>query len=148
MPLKISSPDFDDNKSIPIQFTCEGEDFAPTLTWQNVPNNTESFTLIMDDPDAPRGTWVHWLVFNMPANSRQLSTEIPEGAIEGVNTWGNSSYGGPCPPTGTHRYFFKLYALDTTLMLTKQATKQDLESAMEGHILEQTQMIGLYKKQN
>lgn len=147
MTLSISSPDFHDNSLIPSKFTCEGENIPPTLNWQNPPSNTESFVLIVDDPDASRGTWVHWLVFNLPAEARILTDQIPESAIEGVNSYGKNEYSGPCPPTGMHRYFFKLYALDTTLTVTKRATKQDLESAMQGHILEQTQVIGLYKKQ-
>ncbi len=146
--LTLSSPDFDDNSLIPAQFTCEGANVAPTLVWQDPPANTKSLALIMDDPDAPHGTWVHWVLFNIPPDTKQLSAknQAPQGAVSGANSWGNSGYGGPCPPSGTHRYFFKLYALDVTLPLSVKATKQDLTTAMQDHILASAQLVGLYKK--
>ncbi|HSX20608.1 MAG TPA: YbhB/YbcL family Raf kinase inhibitor-like protein [Gammaproteobacteria bacterium] len=147
MPFEITSPDFQDNHSIPSKFTCEGTDEIPTLIWQDFPDNTESLALIVDDPDAPNGDWVHWVFFNIPPYVKHLSANsLPSEATNGINSWGNSGYGGPCPPTGEHRYFFKLYALDTILDLTGTATKKDLLAAMDSHILDSTQLMGLYKK--
>ncbi len=148
MTFTLSSAEFTDNSVIPSKFTCQGADIAPTLTWQGAPENTQTYALIMDDPDAPNGTWDHWVIFNIPANISKLSneTEIPDGAINATNSWGNVGYGGPCPPSGTHRYFFKLYALDTSLALQAEATKADVETAMQGHILATAQLMGFYSK--
>lgn len=148
MTFTLSSTDFTDNSAIPANFTCQGEDIVPTLTWQGAPDNTKTYALIMDDPDAPHGTWVHWVLFNIPATVSKLSNEtaVPTGAVNATNTWGNVGYGGPCPPSGTHRYFFKLYALDTSLALNADATKSDVENAMQGHILATAQLMGLYSK--
>lgn len=149
MTFTLSSPEFEPNQSIPTKFTCEGANLAPTLIWQGFPEETKSFALIMDDPDAPMGTWVHWVLFNIPATTKHLNSQnsTPNGAVNGTNSWGKTGYGGPCPPSGQHRYFFKLYALDANLQLKYKATKEDLEEAMKDHILAKTELIGLYQKQ-
>ena len=151
--LRISSSAFESNREIPSKYTCEGQDASPPLAWDGVPAETESFALIVDDPDAPdpaapRRTWVHWVLLDLPANARSLPEAVrglPAGTLEGINDWQRSGYGGPCPPIGRHRYFFKLYALDTKLKLIK-ATKAQLESAMEGHVLERAELVGTYEK--
>jgi len=143
--MKISSPQFADNTFIPKEFTCQGSDINPTLIFEDVPKEAQSLTLIVDDPDAPMGTWVHWVVYDMPIVDRIEKGSIPRGA-KGINDFGRPDYGGPCPPSGTHRYFFKLYALDGKLGLKEGIAKKDLERAMNGHILAQAQLIGLYKK--
>lgn len=146
--MKLTSPAFSEGASIPRKYTCQGDDISPELTWSNVPQNTKSFALICDDPDASGGTWVHWVIFNIPPSV----TKIPEGekpvGIEGITNFGKTGYGGPCPPSGTHRYFFKLYALDTELSLKRGATAQDVEHAMEGHKLATAQLMGVYEKRN
>lgn len=143
--MKLSSPEFEHNGFIPKKFTCQGEDVNPTLVIEDIPDGTKSLALIMDDPDAPMGTWVHWVVFNIPVISRIEENSVP--GKQGINDFGRLNYGGPCPPSGTHRYFFKLYALDTELDLGEGITKKELEEAMEGHILQKVELIGLYKKQ-
>jgi len=146
MALRISSPAFENNTVIPALYTCQGQDINPALQFEGVPAETKSLVFIMDDPDAPMGTWVHWVVFNIPPTTTQvLANSVPEGIV-GRNSWPKNAYGGPCPPSGTHRYFFKLYALDVTLPLTQAANKKDVEAAMQGHIIAQAQLIGLYKK--
>ncbi len=142
--MKLSSPDFEHNKLIPGKFTCQGEDINPALTIGDVPNDAKSLALIVDDPDAPMGTWVHWLVYDMPLAARIEENSIP--GKQGINDFGRKNYGGPCPPSGMHRYFFKLYALDTVLGLREGVSKTDLEKAMEGHILDKSELIGLYRK--
>lgn len=145
--LKISSPVFEHNGYIPAKYTCDGMDVNPTLLIENVPANSKSLALIVDDPDAPRGTWVHWVLWNINPEIREIrENSIPGGALQGLNDFKKHNYGGPCPPSGTHRYFFKLYALDNILSISPNATKADLEEAMKGHIIEQTQIIGLYKR--
>lgn len=145
--LKISSPVFENNGYIPAKYTCDGRDINPSLLIENVPANSKSLALIVDDPDAPRGTWVHWVLWNIDSKTKQIKeNSIPVGAKQGLNDFRKHTYGGPCPPSGTHRYFFKLYALDTLLNLDSNATKANLEDAMKGHIIEQTQIIGLYKR--
>ncbi len=145
--MRIYSPEFNDNSMIPAKFTCEGMDINPQLLFSDVPEETKSLVLIMDDPDAPMGTWVHWVLFNIPADVTGIPEDsIPDNAIQGLNSWPKNNYGGPCPPSGTHRYFFKLYALDVELELDDTATKKDVEQAMQGHILEKAELIGLYKK--
>ncbi|MGK7924506.1 MAG: YbhB/YbcL family Raf kinase inhibitor-like protein [Spirulina sp.] len=142
--MKLASPAFAHNAPIPQQYTCQGEDISPPLTIDNIPEGTIALALIVDDPDAPMGTWDHWLIWNL-----QPAGEIQEGSApgtQGQNSWGRNDYGGPCPPRGTHRYFFKLYALDSELALPKGTTKAQLEAAMEGHILERAELLGLYKK--
>ena len=142
--MEISSPEFQDHKLIPAKFTCEGEDINPALVIQDVPLAAQSLALIVDDPDAPMGTWVHWVVFDMPILAKIEENSIP--GKQGVNTAGNQNYHGPCPPSGTHRYFFKLCALDTRLNLQAGISKGQLEKTMQGHILAQAQLVGLYKK--
>jgi Raf kinase inhibitor-like YbhB/YbcL family protein len=145
--LRLTSPAFTDNGDIPAKFSCQGEDVNPELSISGVPEGAKSLVLIMDDPDAPMGTWDHWVVFNIPAGTGTVPEDsVPGGAVQGKNGWGNSEYGGPCPPSGTHRYVFKLYALDATLDLSRGASKQQVEGAMQGHILSQTTLTGKYSK--
>jgi Raf kinase inhibitor-like YbhB/YbcL family protein len=152
-PLKISSTAFSDGADIPKQYTCEGADMSPALSWSGAPSSARSFALIADDPDAPVGTWVHWVYFDLPANATSLpenvakSDDPPSGGHQGHNDFKKVGYGGPCPPAGKpHRYFFKLYALDRQLGLGADATKQDVEKAMQGHTLAQGQLMGKYKR--
>jgi len=145
--LKIISSAFPSDGSIPAKYTCDGADLSPPLEIGDVPAPAKSLALIVDDPDAPVGNWVHWVVWNIDPGIREVGEgKVPARGIEGKNDWGRNSYGGPCPPSGTHRYFFKLFALDTTLNLGHATTKKDLERAMEGHILARGQLIGLYKR--
>lgn len=147
--MKISSPAFGNNEKIPAKFTCDGENLNPPLTISEVPENAKSLVLIADDPDAPGRTFVHWTVWNIPPDTREIAEGAkPAGASEGLTDFGKTGYGGPCPPSGTHRYFFKLYALDTTLQLSQSSQKADIEAAMQGHILAQTELVGLYSRQN
>lgn len=148
MSLTVQSLDFENNNLIPKEFTCQGNDLqSPSLQLSAIPKNTKALALIVDDPDASNGDWVHWVIFNMPASTTSLSSNnIPNGAINGRNSWGSQGYRGPCPPAGKHRYFFKLYALDSDLQLDSNANKQELLQAMQGHILEQGELIGLYQK--
>jgi len=142
--MKITSSEFSHNDMIPAKFTCQGANINPELNIEDVPEGTVSLVLIMDDPDAPMGTWDHWILFNMdPVNK---ITEDSAPGVEGVNSGSRTGYGGPCPPSGTHRYFFKLYALDTKLELDSSADKKDVEEAMQGHVLEKAELIGLYQK--
>jgi len=144
--LKISSPAFGHNEHIPPKYTCDDTDVNPPLVIENVPTGAKSLALIMDDPDAPRGTWVHWVVWNIGPDTKEIREHsVPSGAKEGMNDFRKLNYGGPCPPSGTHRYFFKLYALDIALNLDSDTNKAGLEKAMRGHILGQAEMIGLYK---
>ncbi|MCD6500585.1 YbhB/YbcL family Raf kinase inhibitor-like protein [bacterium] len=146
--MKIESSAFKENQSIPEKYTCDGENVNPLLKISEVPEAAKSLVLIVDDPDAPMGTWVHWTVWNVSSKTTEIpENSVPEGAIEGMTDFGKPGYGGPCPPSGTHRYFFKLYALDTTLGLSSSAKKVDLEKAMEGHILDKAELIGLYSRQ-
>ena len=149
MAIEITSPAFAHGESIPVEYTCDGDDSSPPLQWTEPPANTQGFTLIMDDPDAPVGTWDHWLLFNIPADTRELPAAAtpPAGSVDGNNSWRRTGYGGPCPPSGTHRYFFKLYALDTTLDLPAGANKDDVLAAIEGHILTQAELMGTYTRQ-
>jgi Raf kinase inhibitor-like YbhB/YbcL family protein len=151
MSLQISSTAFAAGEVIPKKFTCDGPDVSPKLNWNVAPAKTQSFALIMDDPDAPVGTWVHWVLFDFPADTKELAEgiakqeQLSNGARQGRNDFGNVGYGGPCPPPGKpHRYFFKLYALDAKLNLKPGATKADVERAMKGHILAQTELMGRY----
>ena len=146
--MKISSPAFEANQMIPLKYTCDGENINPPLQIADVPANTKSLILISDDPDAPMGTWVHWTMWNIPPETNKIGeNSAPIGAVEGITSFGNKGYGGPCPPSGTHRYFFKLYALDAMLDLPQSAKAADIEKAMKGHILDKTELIGLYKRQ-
>jgi Raf kinase inhibitor-like YbhB/YbcL family protein len=145
--MKIESPAFENNQPIPSKYTCDGEDVNPPLKISDVPEDAKSLVLIVDDPDAPLGTFTHWIVWNIDPKTNFIEeNSVPVGAIVGVNDFGKNSYGGPCPPSGTHHYHFKLYALDTTLNLDKDSKKNDLEKAMENHILEKAEIIGIYKR--
>lgn len=153
MAWDISSSVFEDQGNIPQKYTCQGEDVSPPLSWGAAPEGTESIALICDDPDAPMGTWVHWVLWNLPADTVSLEENIPKtasttnGAEQGTTDFGRVGYGGPCPPPGNaHRYFFKLYALDTKINLSSKATKRDLLSAMEGHVKEETALVGKYQR--
>ncbi len=154
--MKLSSPSFENQGNIPEKFTCDGEDISPELEWFGAPEGSETFVLIVDDPDAPdpanpRMTWVHWVLYNIPAAVGSLPEgvedgDLPEGTLQGRNDWNKTGYGGPCPPIGQHRYFHKLYALDTVLPDLGQPTKEKLEKAMDGHVLSQAELIGLYQR--
>jgi Raf kinase inhibitor-like YbhB/YbcL family protein len=150
--LSIVSTAFKEGEMIPKKYTCDGEDVSPPLKWQSVPSNTKSLALIADDPDAPMGTWVHWVIFNIPSTETGLPENVPpketlpNGSLQGRNDFKNYGYGGPCPPSGTHRYYFKLYAVDTTLKLAAGATKDELLNAMKGHIIAQAQLMGRYSR--
>ena len=147
MTLSISSPAFEHGRPIPPHFTADGDDVSPELTITGVPDGAASLALIMDDPDAPMGTWVHWVVWNIPANTAIIGEgSEPVGSAGGRNSWGRTGYGGPAPPSGTHRYFFKLFALDTVLDLPPTADKAALEDAMEEHILDRTELMGTYAR--
>jgi Raf kinase inhibitor-like YbhB/YbcL family protein len=156
MALTLTSTAFRDGGEIPSRFTCQGDDISPPLAWRDIPTNTRSLALIVDDPDAPdprapRMTWVHWVLFNLPPDTSALPQGIPAEQLpartkQGLNDWKHTGYGGPCPPVGRHRYFFKLYALDTVLELSGKTTKKALEAAMQGHVIEQAQLIGTYQK--
>jgi Raf kinase inhibitor-like YbhB/YbcL family protein len=153
MPFELTSSAFKQGEPIPAKYSCNGEDISPPLAWGDPPEGTQSLTLIMDDPDAPAGTWVHWIVFNLPMDVRTLPENMPAGmkfgdvaATFGVNSWGRNEYGGPCPPSGTHRYFFKLYALDTTLSLDANVKKGTVQNAMEGHVLAETELMGIFSR--
>ena len=142
--MKISSPDFGTGQMIPSAFTCQGMEVSPALNIEGIPDGTKSLALIVDDPDAPMGTWVHWVVYDITPRAEIRQGEIP--GVQGINDSRGPDYCGPCPPSGTHRYFFKLYALDTVLGLKPGANKEELVAAMKGRILEQAELIGLYKK--
>jgi Raf kinase inhibitor-like YbhB/YbcL family protein len=151
--MKIISPAFADGAPVPVEHTCEGNGSSPGLAWSEVPVNTRRFALVCDDPDAPRGTWVHWLLFNLPADAVELAPavppapELPSGARQGINDSGNVGYGGPCPPRGRpHRYFFRLYALDCTLNLAPGVKRPDLDQAMAGHVLADATLMGTFQR--
>jgi Raf kinase inhibitor-like YbhB/YbcL family protein len=154
MALSLRSAAFLLGADIPGQYTCEGDDRSPPLSWEGVPANAQSLVLIVDDPDAPdpsapKMVWVHWLLYNLPPQSSGLdeaAQTLPPGTLRGSNDWQRDSYGGPCPPIGKHRYFFKLYALDCLLPDLNTPTKVQLEAAMQGHIIEQTELMGMYQK--
>ena len=156
MAMEISSTAFDAGAAIPARYTCEGDDVSPPLQWRGVPAGAKSLVLIVDDPDAPdprapKMTWVHWVLANLPVDSDGLpedvsSMTLPAGTVEGLNDWKRTRYGGPCPPIGRHRYFHKLYALDTVLGGLKHPTKTQVEAAMKGHVLAQAELVGTYAK--
>ena len=153
MELNVTSSAFNHEDMIPAKYTDDGQDISPQIAWTGAPDETKSFALIADDPDAPGKTWVHWVVWNIPAEVTSLDEdvpadqELPNGAQQGKTDFGRIGYGGPAPPSGTHRYYFKVYALDTTLDLPAGATKPDLEKAMDGHILAQGELMGKYRRQ-
>jgi len=156
MSLQLSSPAFKGGARIPTAYTCDGKDVSPRLLWSDAPQATRSLVLIVDDPDAPdpaapKMTWVHWILYNLPPTAKGLPeamdvAALPTGTLEGLNDWKRTRYGGPCPPIGRHRYFFKLYALDTVLSDLKRPSKTKLEKAMEGHILDHAELIGTYQR--
>ena len=146
--MKLASSAFEKGQMIPDKYTCDGVNVNPPLSISDISSNTASLVLIMDDPDAPAGTWVHWVVANIdPKAAEIVENSVPMGAIEAITSFGKVGYGGPCPPQGTHRYFFKLYALDVKLDLPRSSTLADVEGAMTGHILGQSELVGLYKRQ-
>ncbi|HEX9249789.1 MAG TPA: YbhB/YbcL family Raf kinase inhibitor-like protein [Gemmatimonadaceae bacterium] len=154
--LKISSSAFQPGGSIPSKYTCQDRDVSPPLAWSGAKSGTKAFALIVDDPDAPdpakpQRVYVHWVLYNLPATTTALPENaskqgLPKGAVQGKNDWGKAEYGGPCPPIGRHRYFFKLYALDTELTGLSSATKADVERAMKGHVVDSGELIGTYQK--
>jgi len=150
--MELRSTAFDEGIMIPKKYTCDGQDISPPLTWTSVGDRTKTLALICDDPDAPGGTWVHWVIFNIPGDTRDLAedvppqNELPSGAKQGTNDFRNIGYGGPCPPGGIHRYYFKIYSLDSDLNLEAGATKAQLLRAMKGHILGEGQLMGKYKR--
>jgi len=156
MTLKLTSSAFPDHGTIPARYTCDGGDHSPPLTWSGTPAGVRSLALIVDDPDAPdpkhpQRVWVHWVLYNLPPDTTALpentsTTSLPAGALAGRNDWNRPGYGGPCPPIGRHRYFHKLYALDTLLPDLKQPTKAQLERAIKGHILAEAELIGTYER--
>ena len=153
MEIQITSSAFTDGGLIPSKYTCDGADISPPLKWDAVPEATQSIALICDDPDAPMGTWVHWVLYDLPPQTKELSENFPEdetlpdGTRQGVSDFGKTGYGGPCPPGGTHRYYFKIYALDKKLDIAPIADKGALLKAMKDHILAQGQLMGKYKRQ-
>jgi Raf kinase inhibitor-like YbhB/YbcL family protein len=152
MALQVTSSAFTQGGMIPKQYTCDGKNISPPLAWTGVPSNAKSQVLIADDPDAPVGTWVHWVVFNIPSAVRELPEAIapietlPTGGTQGKSSFGKIGYGGPCPPSGAHRYFFKIYALDTELNLRSASTKDDVVKAMDGHVIAEGQLMGKYQR--
>jgi Raf kinase inhibitor-like YbhB/YbcL family protein len=156
MSLSITSPSFEHQREIPTKYTCEGQDVSPALAWSGIPGEAKSLALIVDDPDAPdpkapKMTWVHWVLYGLPVTAEGLpesvsDDDLPAGTRQGRNDWKRTGYGGPCPPIGRHRYFFKLYALDTVLPDLGAPTKGALEKAMEGHVVGRAELIGTYQK--
>ncbi len=150
MTFKLTSDAFASGQSIPAKYSCIGKNISPALTWTEFPTGTQSFALIVDDPDAPMGTWVHWVMYNIPATTSSLPENFSAAGnaniLAGKNSSNHQSYDGPCPPSGTHRYFFKLYALDSTLSLSTGASKEQLLNAMKGHILAQAELMGTFSK--
>ena len=146
MALHLTSSAFEHNGQIPKKYTCDGADINPPLAASGIPDGTKSLVLIVDDPDAPMGTWDHWIVFNIKPVAEVKENSVPEGGVQGINDFKKQDWGGPCPPSGSHRYFFKLYALDTMLDLDGSATKEQVEAAMAGHKLEETELIGIYQR--
>lgn len=156
MPLILTSPAFADHTPIPVQYTCQGKDLSPPLAWSGAPDGTRSFVLVVDDPDAPdpaapKMTWVHWVVYNIPASAKGLAASerggaMPAGARDGLNDWKRTGYGGPCPPIGRHRYFFRLFALDRELPDLHSPTKARVEQTIRGHVLAEAQLVGTYQQ--
>jgi hypothetical protein len=152
MELKVTSTAFKEGEFIPKKYTCDGVNISPPLQWSGVPENTKSIALICDDPDAPMGTWVHWVLYNLPPDKNNLPENVPfdkvleSGALQGTNDFRKTGYGGPCPPGGTHRYYFKVYVLDDLLELGPGVTKGELIRAMEGHILAEGKLMGRYSR--
>jgi len=152
MKMEITSEAFNDGGPIPLKYTCDGDDISPPLEWANIPEGTQTLALVCDDPDAPMGIWVHWVLYNIPPHLNRLPEHIPpekeleNGICQGMSDFKKIGYGGPCPPSGTHRYFFKIYALDSKLDLPPGATKAHVTIAMEGHVLGQAHLMGTYMR--
>jgi Raf kinase inhibitor-like YbhB/YbcL family protein len=144
--MKITSPAFSDGGSIPAKYTCDGGDAIPPLRFEDVPENAAALALVMDDPDAPRGTWDHWILWNIPPQTAEVREGVPPQAVNGRNSWGRTGWGGPCPPDREHRYFFCLFALDQKLDLPPGSTKAELKAAMKGHIVDEAQLVGRYDR--
>jgi Raf kinase inhibitor-like YbhB/YbcL family protein len=150
--MKVESAAFKEGQPIPRQYTCDGINISPPLEWSGVPKSAKTIAIVADDPDAPGGTWVHWVLYNLPAENIGLVENVPvneelrAGGFQGKNDFGKPGYGGPCPPSGTHRYFFKVYALDTDLPLKAGATRADVDKAIQGHIVAQAQLMGTYQR--
>jgi len=147
--MKLTSSAFQNGEMIPTQYTCDGQDMCPPLEWEDVPAETQSFVLIMDDPDAPMGIWDHWIVYDIPASTRRFEegmTELPEGSYHGLNSWGKTKWGGPCPPDREHRYFFKLYALDRALGYLGSPIKDQVLQEIRDHTLAEAELIGRYNR--
>jgi len=151
--INLTSSAFESGEMIPTKYTCDGRDVSPPLSWSGIPDSAESIALIADDPDAPGKTWVHWVLFNLPADVTSLEENVSKeatlenGAVQGITDFGRHGYGGPCPPGGTHRYFFKIYALDTALDIDSNVSKSDVVNAMDGHILAKGKLMGKYQRQ-
>ena len=152
MAWSLSSPAFKPGDMIPAPYTCDGQDLSPPLQWAPPPSGTKSLALVSDDPDAPGGTWVHWIVYNLPPSLRVLpeafppNEELPDGTRQGLTSFGRTGYGGPCPPSGTHRYVFTLYALDVVLALPPRSSARQLDEAIKGHVLAQAELMGTYRR--
>ncbi len=150
--MQLTSPAFAHEASIPSIYTCDGQDISPPLAWTDPPVGTTAFALIVDDPDAPRGTWVHWVMWNLPKETRNLRAnvdkkgELPDGTRQGITDFRRPGYGGPCPPSGTHRYFFRLFAMDALLELGDQTNREELERALSGHVLAESVLMGTYAR--
>lgn len=147
--MKIFSSVFSNDGMIPEKYTCDGKNISPPLSWSGAPENTKSFVLIVDDPDAPNGTWDHWIVLNIPAHINAIPENVvplTQGMLAGKNSWGQTNYGGPCPPSGVHRYFFKLYALNVQLSFREGATKEEVLHAMKNHVLKEAELVGKYAR--
>lgn len=148
--MQLMSPAFKDGDVIPLDYSCNGDDISPPLIWNNIPKDTDSLVLICEDPDAPNGTWSHWVLYNIPPSVAELEDEIPpvatldNGAIQGMNDFGDIAYGGPCPPSGEHRYFFRLYALDTMLDVEAGMSREDILNIIQPHILAEADLMGVY----
>lgn len=143
----ITSTAFGNNQNIPSRYTCDGENINPPLTFSEVPTSAQSLVLVVEDPDAPSGIFIHWVLYNISPTTLQIfENQVPPNSLLGMTDFGEQKYGGPCPPSGTHRYFFKLFALDTSLDIPKGSSKDEIEKAIEGHVLESAEIIGLYKR--
>jgi hypothetical protein len=153
MAIQLTSTAFTQGNPIPTVYTCNGKNISPPLAWSTPPSGTQGFSLIVDDPDAPGATWIHWVIYNLPSGKTSLDegilplARLSDGSLNGKNSWGKLGYGGPCPPSGTHRYFFKLYALDRPLSLSPGLSAAQLVQAMQGHILDTAELMGTYRKQ-
>lgn len=152
MSIELTSDVFSEGEMIPSEFTCDGEDISPPLRWKNLPEGTKSIAIVSDDPDAPSGTWVHWVIYNIPADKQGLQQDFPtdeklqDGTTQGKNDFGRTGYGGPCPPGGTHRYYFRIYALDTDPLLKPGLTKKELLENIKSHIIDEGELMGRYSR--